>query len=46
VTNADYLRLVFQNLNETEQAGEELDEDEREELEDLLADIQYLLEDL
>lgn len=46
MTNAEHLRLVFQNLNEIQQANEELDCDEREELEDLLADIQYLLEDL
>lgn len=46
MSNAEYLRLVFQNLNEIQQANEELDYDEREELEDLLADIQYLLEDL
>lgn len=46
MTNAEYLTLVLQDLNETFQAGEQLDDDEREELEDLLADIQCLLEDL
>ncbi len=46
MTNAEHLRLVLQDLNEMQQSGEELDDEEREELEDLLADIQYLLEDL
>lgn len=46
MTNAEHLLMVLQDLNETFQNNEELDDEEREELEDLLADIQCLLEDL